>query len=272
MMCVRCHFNWDECDFFDVCEMNESCHTDRCQERTQFIWEECEKKSHSSQMMCLRWDYSFIRVTWLIHMCAMTHSCAAWLIQMCDTTHSHVWHDTFICETWRIHMCEGTHPCVWHDSFVCVPWLILTCATTHSHVRHDSFICATWLIHMCAMTHSYVCHDSFIRVTRLIHMCNTTHSYVRHDSFICVTWLSYVTWVSHITHESSMRRKSHVQHMNASQHLFSLPRVPCSTLPWHIHVLYARHICHDTFMCYRVAKTHRVPYLYRSFSAKVTYI
>ena len=24
--------------------------------------------------------------------------------------------------------------------------------------------------------------------------------------------------------------------------------------------------------CYRVAKTHRIPYLYRSFSAKVTYI
>jgi len=25
-------------------------------------------------------------------------------------------------------------------------------------------------------------------------------------------------------------------------------------------------------VCYRVAKTHRIPYLYRSFSAKVTYI
>jgi len=26
-----------------------------------------------------------------------------------------------------------------------------------------------------------------------------------------------------------------------------------------------------TFLTYRVAKTHRIPYLYRSFSAKVTY-
>jgi len=40
------------------------------------------------------------------------------------------------------------------------------------------------------------------------------------------------------------------------------------------------HVRHDTFTCarslpsyvrYRAAKTHRIPYLYRSFSAKVTY-
>ena len=31
------------------------------------------------------------------------------------------------------------------------------------------------------------------------------------------------------------------------------------------------HEIHD-IGCYRVAKTHRIPYLYRSFSAKVTYI
>ena len=34
-------------------------------------------------------------------------------------------------------------------------------------------------------------------------------------------------------------------------------------------------ICTQRFTCdtkYRVAKTHRIPYLYRSFSAKLTYI
>ena len=34
-------------------------------------------------------------------------------------------------------------------------------------------------------------------------------------------------------------------------------------------------VCVCVFVCvcdYRVAKTHRIPYLYRSFSAKVTYI
>ena len=35
-----------------------------------------------------------------------------------------------------------------------------------------------------------------------------------------------------------------------------------------------RTLCHtlETYAQYRVAKTHRIPYLYRSFSAKVTYI
>jgi len=34
-----------------------------------------------------------------------------------------------------------------------------------------------------------------------------------------------------------------------------------------------RSVLQLVFLCgYRVAKTHRIPYLYRSFSAKVTYI
>jgi len=37
---------------------------------------------------------TFIRVTWLIH--------------MCDMTHSYVCHDSFICVTWLIHMCDKT--------------------------------------------------------------------------------------------------------------------------------------------------------------------
>ena len=66
-----------------------------------------------------------------------------WLIHMCDMTHSYVWHDSFVCVTWLIHMCDMTH-----DSFICVTWLV--------YVWHVSFICVPWLIHMCAMTHVYV--------------------------------------------------------------------------------------------------------------------
>jgi len=47
------------------------------------------------------WHDSFMRVTWLIHVCATTHSC--------------VWHDSFMCVTWLIHACDMTHSCVWHD-------------------------------------------------------------------------------------------------------------------------------------------------------------
>ena len=136
------------------------------------------------------WRYDWlICVTWLIHMCDMTHP------YMWPGTYMCVWHDSFICTTclihkcvtWLIHMHDRTHSYVWHDSFICVAGLIHMCGMTHSHVWHDSFICVTWLIHMCDMTHSYMWLDSFICVTWLIHMCDMTHSYVWHDSFMCVT-------------------------------------------------------------------------------------
>jgi len=49
----------------------------------------------------------------------------------------------FIRVTWLIHVCDMTHSCVWHDSFMCVTWLIHGCDMTHSHVWHDSFTCVT---------------------------------------------------------------------------------------------------------------------------------
>jgi len=113
----------------------------------------------------------FIFVTWLIHMCAMTHS--------------YVWHDSFICVTWLIHMCDMTHSYVWRDVFICVNDSFI-CV-------NDSFICVTWLVHMCEW---------------LIHTCDMTRSYVWHDSFVRVTWHIYVratwlidvcvTWLIHI--------------------------------------------------------------------------
>ena len=97
--------------------------------------------------------------------------------------------------TWLIHMCVMTHSYVWHDSFICVTWLIHTCDMTHSYVCHDSFICVPWLIHMCEMTHSHVWHDSFIFVTRFggFWRCSifSRHDgiHMRQNLFTCVTWL-----------------------------------------------------------------------------------
>jgi len=42
--------------------------------------------------------------------------CVTWLIHLCDMTHQYAWHDSSICVTWLIHMCDMTHPYVWHDS------------------------------------------------------------------------------------------------------------------------------------------------------------
>jgi len=154
------------------------------------------------------------------------------------------------CECYSYVCCLGSYMppqiwcvCVWH---------------TYSYAWHDSLICVTWLTYMCDMTHSYVWHDvfihgrdscirghdSFICVTLLIHGRDMPHSYVRHDSFIrghdsfiSVTWLVHTwTWLTHMRHDSF------------------IPAV------------------HMWGVAYRVAKTRRIPYLYRSFSAKVTYI
>jgi len=69
----------------------------------------------------------------------------------------HVWHNTFICVTWLDHMCIMTHSYVWYDSFICVTWLIHMCAMTHSYVCHDAFPSVTWLIHICATWLNHTC-------------------------------------------------------------------------------------------------------------------
>jgi len=149
--------------------------------------------------------HSFICVTWLLHICDMTHS-------ICDMTHLHMWHDSCILHTPRslVHTHTHTHKhthgvclditCdsythksyVWIDSFIYVVWLIHICDMIHSYMWHDSFTNVTWLIHKCDMTHAYLyapwyhmwlSHTYIICVTWLIRICDRTHSYMWHDSF-----------------------------------------------------------------------------------------
>jgi len=96
-----------------------------------------------------------------------------WLIHMCDMTHSYVWHDSFICVTWLIHM----------------KWRVRVCG----HVRMRFMILPRVCMCMWDMTQSHAGHDSFEWVTSLSHMRDMTHSYVRHDAFPRVTWLVCMT-------------------------------------------------------------------------------
>jgi len=142
-----------------------------------------------------------LNVTWLIHMCDMTHLyacntswhdsfiCLAWLIYMHvihrDMTHSYVWHDSSICTYTS-----------WHDPLICVTWLMymhdsmtwLTDARSGSSLSMY-WLNVTWLIHMFDMTHPYMWLDSQIRIQGLRSQCTDS---MWHDSFIRVTWLMYM--------------------------------------------------------------------------------
>jgi len=127
--------------------------------------------SHDSYISChtcdsmTRWCVcaSFICVPWLIHMCAMIHSC--------------VCHDSFICLCRGMsHVCHMTHTyhethhsrsecaCVSHDSYI----------LCHTSLMKWVCMCVTWLIHIMShitqevsVTH-HPCHATVSRIDKII--------------------------------------------------------------------------------------------------------
>jgi len=107
-----------------------------------------------------------------------------WLMHMCDMTHAYLWRDLSICVTWHSLTCVTclidisehdafTHG--WHDA---VTWLVLVymCDTPRAYTAGDCewygdssrqypFMCDTWPIHVGHMTHTYEWHDECIFVT-----------------------------------------------------------------------------------------------------------
>jgi len=63
------------------------------------------------------------------HMCDVTHNLQQARHRTSITSCSA--HVPFICVTWLIHMCDMTHSYVWHDSFICVTCPIRECDVTH---------------------------------------------------------------------------------------------------------------------------------------------
>jgi hypothetical protein len=105
--------------------------------------------AYGSVMHCLQCVAVCCRVLRCVAVCCNVLQCFApswWLVS----------HDSSTRMTWLIHMCDMTHLYVWHDSFVCVAWLTRMCAMTLSYVWHDSFKCVTRLIRMCDMTVMWV--------------------------------------------------------------------------------------------------------------------
>jgi len=136
--------------------MDESCHTYTCVlSRMRMMWSEW---LFMIRMIKRSWPESWV----------MSQIWMMWSMK-----DSYVWHDVLLCVTWLIHMCDITHhmnDVIWtishgqnHGSchrYECCDLIWMMWSKNDSYVWHDSFICVTWLIHMCDMTHSYVWHDS----------------------------------------------------------------------------------------------------------------
>jgi len=233
-----------------------------------FIWSGIATAAATGYMCDMtHWYVRHDSLRWLIYMFGRRYRRSHCL---------HVWHDSFICVTWLIHMCDMTHWCVWHYWFIWVPWVIYRCAMTHSYVCHDSFICVPWLIHMCdmgAMSHLYVrasplpqplltsatwlihmrdmtdlygWDDSFIcsgvaTAAATVYMCDMTHSYVWHDSFICVTCLIHMGDMTHWYVRASLPSQPLVTcDTHTDTHVIL---VTCVTWLFHITHLYYSSIC-----------------------------
>ena len=134
----------------------------------------CQKRQQHDSFMC---------VTWLIHVCDVTHSCVTWMMRMCDVTHAYAWRDS-------------------RDSFICVTLLVYKCGTRFtlggSHLnescrRHTKVPSALWMSHVTHMNESRHTYEGVMSQT--------------HKS-ICVTWLVYVMSQTHQVAKSASSIRS----------------------------------------------------------------
>jgi len=109
-----------------------------------------------------------------------------------------VWHDSFICVTWLIHMCDMTHSYVWHDSFICVTWLMhMTHNSFMSHVSHDSH--DTWMRDMNESYHTWTSHVSYDAHSYASHgYMSSTQTRVTSDTICVYVCITVCMCVSHI--------------------------------------------------------------------------
>jgi len=191
---------------------------------------------------------SFMRVTWLILECNMTHVSINRLIvseastqcyQVFDMTDLSVWQNSF----------------TWHTSFIPVTWLMSQSLHGLRELRRSIITCVTWLIHLCHIAHSWAWHDSCLNQSRVSEGFEGILSRAWHDWFIHVTCLICVTWLIHLcdmTH-ASINPQCHVQ----SYHVWLIhlrdTTVMCSLITCHMQ---SYHVCGMTCMWYVCGMTY----------------
>jgi len=115
---------------------------------------------------------------WMCHI----WMCHIWMchIWMCHIWMCHILNASHCRVTWLIHMCDMTHWYVWHDSYESQD-TVYVCTTTRSHVSCDGVVshmhesCVRSLSEWCKCSwlfHIFVTNEAYDAFT-----CDTTHSY-----------------------------------------------------------------------------------------------
>jgi len=64
-----------------------------------------------------------------------------WMRHDSFTSGADVWHDSFVFVTWLVHMCDMTHSYVRHDSITCATWLIHIGCGSWVFANKNRFVC-----------------------------------------------------------------------------------------------------------------------------------
>ena len=153
--------------FLVACSINQTCHTHMCHQM-------CHKYLCLTILTCITPHTCNTYMSQVVKLEPIDMAGANM-----DFNWNSVGRDSFICVTWLLHICDMTHLCVWYDSFIggqmdlswnqvkhdlftCEIWLIHACDLTHSYLWHAAFICVVWIIHMSHMTRQS-CYSAFHR-------------------------------------------------------------------------------------------------------------
>jgi len=166
-----------------------------------------------------------------------------------------VWHMCLVEPyVWMSHVTKLKESCHRYERVIRHIWIVV------SHMiriwTNETFLTDTDMDLRFARTnescHTYEWVMSHVWISHVTHMNASSHTYECVKSHI---------WLSHVTHmDESHMRNSRITRMNKSCHA-------------HVDkdLLFARARAEREDLSYRVARTHRMTYLYRSFPAKEPY-
>jgi len=177
-----------------------------------FGWRRYVEYVYVMTHFCL-WHDSYLRATWLIPICDMTHVTHVQVEALCRVS---MCNDSFLCVTWLISASDMTHFYVWHDFFfhACSGggsmWSVRVKLRAKSRCIWQRWVTSqTWMSHVTythlsriGIRHTYewvMLHRLQFKLylAKVSHVTHMNESYHTHE---CVTYRnkSHI-WMSHTT-------------------------------------------------------------------------